>query len=710
MSVDSSNCAVFLSYASQDADAALRLCKGLRAMGIEVWFDKNELTGGDAWDAKIRKQIAACSLFVPIISAATQARREGYFRLEWRIAVQRTYMMSEQVAFLLPVVIDAIDEREADVPQEFRAVQWTRLQGGETSAAFCTRVKTLLEGRATAAEPGRDRVAAPGRAPAARASTANRSLWLTLASLACATGVLAVWQPWKRAVAGSSNAQAISEGNAAVPATRDSAPVPAQSQEKVAVLAFADESPAHDSEYFSDGISEELINALGKVPGLKVPARTSSFYFKGRSVPLPEIARQLGVAYVIEGSVQRAGDKVKIRASLTKAADGFQVWTDSFTREAKDVFAVEEEIAGLIAKNLSLKLGTSSSASTASVLPQAFELYVQARQAWNLRTAGAYDRAEQLLDQAIALQPDFGRAHAALADVWSLRGQSTDETTAWGARASEANRRILEKCRQAIALDPACAEAHASFGAACFNTWRISEAREELKEAVRLNPSYATAHQWLGRVYLAEGEMDAALEHLRIATELDPLSPRILDNYSWALLLAGRPQETIAGCRRALVLQPNAAQAAGLEAVAYAQSGELEEAARLARSVPADSSGAVWFRVVALALAGKEDEAMAPLGAFREIRAFATVAVLATSGRADEAFAQLEIDRLTATRIDWLLFHPVFDNLRRDPRFGKLLARLGLTEAHTRAQAWRSGHPGATAKVAQAVASGRSHP
>src|SRR3954471_3496177 len=148
------NKAVFLSYASQDAQAAHRICEALRAAGVEVWFDQNKLAGGDAWDAKIRKQIAECALFVPLISAATQARREGYFRLEWRIAAQRTHMMSEQIAFLLPVVIDATRDAEADVPAEFKAVQWTHLRQGsggparlpelEALGKFCGRVQKLL--------------------------------------------------------------------------------------------------------------------------------------------------------------------------------------------------------------------------------------------------------------------------------------------------------------------------------------------------------------------------------------------------------------------------------------------------------------------------------------------------------------------------------------------------------------------------------------
>ena len=138
--------AVFLSYASQDAEAAKRICEALRAAGVEVWFDQSELVGGDQWDGKIRGQISSCALFVPIISANTQARLEGYFRLEWKLAAQRTHTMADEKAFLLPVVIDSTRDAEAHVPVEFKSVQWTKLPGGETPPAFCARVKKLLVG------------------------------------------------------------------------------------------------------------------------------------------------------------------------------------------------------------------------------------------------------------------------------------------------------------------------------------------------------------------------------------------------------------------------------------------------------------------------------------------------------------------------------------------------------------------------------------
>ena len=193
--------AVFLSYASQDAEAAKKICDALRAVGVEVWFDQNELVGGDQWDQKIRGQVKACTLFVPIISAATQARLEGYFRLEWKLAAQRTNTMADAKPFLLPVVIDATRDAEAHVPEEFRAVQWTRLPAGETPEKFCARVKTLLGGDATqggsAVGARLVRAQEDGRGQAAPLQNSSRP-WLVPTILgAAALAAFAIWQPWR---------------------------------------------------------------------------------------------------------------------------------------------------------------------------------------------------------------------------------------------------------------------------------------------------------------------------------------------------------------------------------------------------------------------------------------------------------------------------------------------------------------------------------
>jgi hypothetical protein len=186
--------AVFVSYASQDTEAAQRFCWALRSVGVEVWFDQSELVGGDAWDAKIRAQIRACALFVPVISAATQSRREGYLRIEWKLAAQRSHAFAEGTAFLLPVVIDATRDPEALVPEEFRAVQWTRLPSGDASPAFCARVKQLL---ATGFDAGVLEIV-PGRSPSSReaiVSAPRRLLPIAALVLVVVAGAL-IWHPW----------------------------------------------------------------------------------------------------------------------------------------------------------------------------------------------------------------------------------------------------------------------------------------------------------------------------------------------------------------------------------------------------------------------------------------------------------------------------------------------------------------------------------
>lgn len=201
--------AVFLSYASQDAEAAKRICAALRAAGIEVWFDQSELRGGDAWDQRIRGQIRECALFMPIISANTNARAEGYFRLEWHLAEQRTYLMAQDRPFLVPVVVDATSDVEARVPERFYERQWTRLPGGEASGEFCERVRKLLEGETVGHEVRFHTVAGAGAPAPAAPSAGHRPSVSAMAGAAIALlaiTVIAVWRPWESKVADASGA------------------------------------------------------------------------------------------------------------------------------------------------------------------------------------------------------------------------------------------------------------------------------------------------------------------------------------------------------------------------------------------------------------------------------------------------------------------------------------------------------------------------
>ena len=695
--------AVFLSYAREDTEPAKRIADALRAFGVEVWFDQSELRGGDAWDSKIKKQIRECALFVPLISAQTQARPEGYFRREWLLAVERTRDMAHGMAFIVPVVIDETREADAAVPEEFMRFHWTRLTHGVPSPQFVEQVKKLLEEPRKPMGVGRPRPAERGEGATSPAEVGRRipaAAWVAaITAIAVALGVF-WWRPSNSASpvgagthspsSGQASSPATTETNSAVPSPTAGKPAPAAisaDDKSVAVLAFADLSEARNSEYFSDGVSEELLNVLAKVPGLRVAARTSAFFFKGKNLPISEIAAKLNVAYVVEGSVQRAGERVKITAQLIKAADGFHVWSDTFTRDAKDVFAVQEEIAGRIAKELSLKLGVSSAASIAAVNPQALELYLRARQAWSLRTTAGFTQAEEALHQAITLEPNFARAYALLALTWSVRDSTAGLIGKFGQRQSEAVKRIQAPIDRALALEPNLAEAHTAQGNLHWNRWQLDEAAREARLAIAQNPNDATAHQVLGRVLMSDGRMDEATAALKRATELDPLSHRILDNYSDVLRFAGRFEEALAADDRAHALQPDALQASVWRTLDLSGLGRHEEAVALLRQLPvANTPYAAWSLEV-FVKAGQRAEAEQRLAS---IPADSKYMALAALGQPEAALAAIDPTTLAIQPFHKLLLEPGYDPLRTDPRFVKILATLGMTEAHARAQAWRA--------------------
>ena len=251
---------VFLSYASQDSEAAQKICQALRAVGIEVWFDQSELRGGDVWDQSIRRQIKSCSLFVPLISRHTHERAEGYFRLEWKLGIDRSHLIMANKAFLLPVVIDDTDDDDENVPDKLREIQWTRLPGGDASPSFVERVQRLLAGEAsTTSRAAEDSPRIGEGGPNSLMPTARLSVAAGAVLILAAAAYLVIYKPW----ISKSAAIALSASSASI-----------------AVLPLTNESGDPSQQYFSDGISEDLITTLSQFKGLKVIGRTSAFQFR----------------------------------------------------------------------------------------------------------------------------------------------------------------------------------------------------------------------------------------------------------------------------------------------------------------------------------------------------------------------------------------------------------------------------------------------
>lgn len=672
--------AVFLSYAREDTGAARRIAEALRAFGVEVWFDQNELRGGDAWDHKIRKQIRDCTVFVPLISDATQLRTEGYFRREWRLAVDRSHDMLHGVAFILPVVIDRIPEAGAAVPEEFLRFQWTHLAGGQPTAEFVEHVKRVMQ----APERGGTRHAIPGGTRSGLADTPRPPFLRRPAALAGFALVAAL----VAGIIAFAPRPGLPPRGAEPPPAGGAPPAAVAAPEKsIAVLAFANLSDDRGNEYFSDGISEELLNILAQVQGLKVAARTSAFFFKGKQASVPEIAQKLGVAYVVEGSVQKAGSRVKITVQLAKGADGFHAWSRTFTRELKDVFALQNEIAGEIAQNLRLTLALPRAGR--AVNPDAHRLVLEARHLWNLRTAEGFDRAEAALLQAVQIDADFAPAHATLADVYAMRAAYRMLDGSTEAETANDTDRAQAAARRAIALEPTVADPYPAFAYALMIAGRLRESEEIFQKALALNPNHAVAHSWYANLRASEGRLDEALAGYRRSAELDPLWKVNLGTYAAMLGFAGQAQASLELTDRVIASQaelflPSMATR-GMALVALGRTKEAVEAARLILRNPdlaprwyADSA-AIWI----LGQGGERTEAATAAEALlRRLgeRSYQRGCVLAALGRFDEALPYLE--RTPPRAKHRMYWEPIWDPWREDPRFHQLLARLKCAEEY----------------------------
>ncbi|MBV8144955.1 MAG: TIR domain-containing protein, partial [Gammaproteobacteria bacterium] len=380
-----------MSYASQDAEAAQRICEALRAAGIEVWFDQSELRGGDAWDQSIRKQIKACALFLPLISKHTHERAEGYFRLEWKLAVDRSHLITPDKAFLVPVVIDEIGDDEDRVPEKFREVQWTRLRGGETPHEFVTRIQKLLSGEA-------DPLPTMARRPATVAPRRTSLLPVVLAVVFTAVAAyLLVEKPW---------------------VVRPTAAAFAPPPHSIAVLPFVNMSGDKEQEYFSDGLTEELLNSLAEINELQVAARTSAFSFKGTNTDIGTVARKLNVGAVLEGSVRRSGNTVRVTTQLINAVTGFHLWSHTHDRDLGDVLKLETEIASAVAS--ALKVSLLGEVTTKIELggtrnPAAFDAYLRGLKLARLAAASTPMVCRAPIDaftEAIALDSNYALAYA----------------------------------------------------------------------------------------------------------------------------------------------------------------------------------------------------------------------------------------------------------------------------------------------------------
>ncbi len=659
--------AVFLSYASEDAQAAQRICEALRAAGIEVWFDQSELRGGDVWDQSIRKHIKTCALFLPVISQTTHDRREGYFRLEWKLAIDRSHLMDANLAFLLPVVIDDTRDDDERVPERFREVQWTRLPGGKTQPTFVERVQRLMSGDASSAL----RTASSGTLPSGRRSATSWSPKRAL-PVAVAFGVLAATTAYF----------AIHKTWTSKPAALTHLTPPAATS--IAVLPLANESGEAGQQYFSDGISEDLITALSQFPGLKVIGRTSAFQFRDSKEDSRSIGAKLGVAHLLEGSVRRSGEIVRVSAELIDAADGTTQWSERYDRPYKDLFALQDEITRAVAGALKTKLLPAEHAAAQSEQPasgnlEAYNALLQGRFYAPRGTEGDDRKAIEFFAQATRLDPRYALAWSELSKAWiALNGDFLE-----GAAAQEAYAKAREAADRALALSPDLAAAHNARGDVLqlvdFD-WHGAEA--EYRRALELSPNDARAKFNLGSALASFGEMDQAIELTRQALVTEPLRAWGYKALATYLLGLHRLDEAERAINKAVELQPASEPYRSWLTVIEIQRGNAPAALEAAQQEPPGI-----FRDMSLAFArqigGDRSAADAALRTLIEKQAnndaYQIAEVYALRNDARATFEWL--DRAWNNRdpgIQYLLFDPFILRYKDDPRFAAFCRKVGL--------------------------------
>ena len=448
------------------------------------------------------------------------------------------------------------------------------------------------------------------------------------------------------------------------------------SQKSIAVLPLLNESGDPKDEYFSDGLSEELIAALAQIRELKVIGRSSSFRFKDRKEESKIIGEKLGVSTLLEGTVRKQGERVRIVAELINAADGIELWTRTFDRELKDIFAVQQEIAAAVAASLKMTLlGANQRPSTDSATQniEAHNAYLLGHYHFQRRNIEDYRKAVSHFDEAIRLDPQYALAYAERSEAWTLIGDLSGESkTAWPRAQSDAE--------HAVAIAPALAEAHGALGwVRFFVEWKFAEGLEELRRAKELSPANPTANDLLGRVLPYLGKLDEAEAQARQAVELDPLG-FTQNNLARILWFKGKNDEADKVARRVAELQPTAASSRRWQVLIAVQRGDGEAALREAQSEPDEG-----YRRFLIALAhyvrGDRNAADAALSELiqygRDTLAYQIAEVYAVRGETDKAFEWLQIsydNHDTGTLA--ILVDPLLHGLRDDPRYKALVAKM----------------------------------
>jgi serine/threonine-protein kinase len=456
----------------------------------------------------------------------------------------------------------------------------------------------------------------------------------------------------------------------------------------VAVLPFANLSPDKADEYLSDGITEELLQALAKVKGLRVPGRSSSFAFKGRSEENlhRKVGEQLKVGAVLEGSVRKAGERLRVTAQLTSVAEGFSLWSETYERDMTNIFAIQSEIASRVAQALRVELlGETAPLKAPTENLEAYKLYLQGRQLWNRRTGPAISEAITHFTQAIALAPAFALAHAALADAYVILGDYA------GLPDAETQPKARTAAQRALELDPTLAEPRAALAQIrAYYEWDWVAGEAEFRRAIEMNPNYATSHHWLGNLLMTQGRKVEALVQWQRGLEIDPLSLILQSNVARGLFETGREEAGVAMLQELAALHPDFPPGQynlGELWLRHGRYSEAVEALEAAHRLSPDNKLAEGFLGLAYVRAGRIREAQQALDRLldreRSGRDFNVSIALVYHALGNDTEALKWLEQAAEQRSGWLeelYTSPHWDALRSHPRAQAILRKMNLVK------------------------------
>jgi TolB-like protein/Tfp pilus assembly protein PilF len=659
--------AVFVSYAAANRETADGVCHALEAAGIACWIAPRDVVPGEFYADAIVRAIDATRATVLVLSSHSAASHHVLREVE-RASAKRH-----------PVISFRIDGAALPASLEYflNSSQWLDARTPETDRPLPRLVEAVRRLLGDETLPGTE--AMPASAAAVPPRTAvRRSLGKSVLAGVCVVSIAAL-----ASFVSVHGRRLASAGPASTPvaaASTATAGIPAKS---VVVLPFLDLSERKDQEYFADGLAEELLNLLARVPDLKVPARSSSFSYKGKDAQVADIARELGVANVLEGTVRKAGDTVRVSVELVRMADGLPVWSEIYDRNVRDIFKVQDEISAAVVEALKAKLTvvTPQVAERRSANPVAYDQYLLGVHLYRYGGSSQeeWQQAATALRRSIEADPAFAPPYAALAMVeYLLDADYADHPD------PAVIDRALAHADRAVALAPDLADAYSTRGNIRMNArWDWAGTRADLDRALALAPNDGSVHRRLGYLYAALGQVDQYVAEELRACELDPRNVQSAAAYATALIDAGKINEARAVVARIRSQSPNYFLLPFLSAEAEFVDNRPEAAKLACAEAPPASVDALVCLAIAEQRLGNLEQSQAAVdklvnGPGRR-HPYAVAEMYAAPGDATHAFEWLERalvggDRpITNLKVDW-----AFAPLHSDPRYAAILRRLGV--------------------------------